>query len=250
MNRLHLILLLLILTFSVRAQEVISDKDFLLGKFEYRSTVNFVKVDKKYAAKNVYLNAVVYEAYKKMYELAKQEGIDLAIVSGTRNFFEQKRIWEQKWIKTDSLSPWEKTMTLLQYSAMPGTSRHHWGTDIDINSVEDSYFEKGRGKAVYDWLVKNAGKFGFFQVYTSQSNGRTGYREEKWHWSYMPLAAKYLKQYNDLVDYCEIEGFEGSEFAEEAAIIPDFVNGIPEYLHSPLPLTILLQSVVLLQAKE
>ena len=35
---------------------------------------------------------------------------------------------------------------IMKYSSMPSTSRHHWGTDIDLNSLENSYFEKGEGK--------------------------------------------------------------------------------------------------------
>ena len=28
---------------------------------------------------------------------------------------------------------------------MPGTSRHHWGTDIDFNSVDPAYFKTATG---------------------------------------------------------------------------------------------------------
>lgn len=247
MNRYFLILVLLLSAFSVKAQLALPEKDFLLGKFNYRTAPDFVKVDKMYSSKAVYLNSVVYEAFKEMHRQAKVEGIDLKIISGTRNFSEQKTIWERKWRALDSLTPGIKALTILEYSAMPATSRHHWGTDIDLNNIENSYFEEGRGKAEYDWLMKNAAKFGFHQVYTSQNSGRTGYKEEKWHWSYMPLAAKYLRQYNNLIDYCEISGFEGSELAKDAAMIPNYVNGIPGHLQSPLPLSIIPKGIVSLQ---
>ena len=65
---------------------------------------------------------------------------------------------------------------------MPSTSRHHWGTDIDINGFDD-YFSEENKKAnkEYRWLVINAPKFDFFQVYTEKGEGkrRTGYNEEK-----------------------------------------------------------------------
>ena len=54
--------------------------------------------------------------------------------------------------------------TILLYSSMPTTSRHHWGTDMDINSLENSYFASGQGLKEYTWLKKNAAKFGFCQV--------------------------------------------------------------------------------------
>ncbi len=49
---------------------------------------------------------------------------------------------------------------------MPQASRHHWGTDVDINSVEPEYFESGQGLKEYTWLQENAWKFGFCQPYT------------------------------------------------------------------------------------
>jgi D-alanyl-D-alanine carboxypeptidase len=55
---------------------------------------------------------------------------------------------------------------IMNYSAMPQASRHHWGTDVDINSVEPEYFESGQGLKEYTWLQENAWKFGFCQPYT------------------------------------------------------------------------------------
>jgi hypothetical protein len=111
---------------------------------------------------------------------------------------------------------------------MPSTSRHHWGTDIDLNSLSNSYFESGKGKKEYKWLVENANNYGFYQVYTEKSSRRTGYNLERWHWSYMPLSIKYLAFYNNQVDYSDISRFDGSELAEALNIIPNYVNGISE----------------------
>ena len=224
------VLIFSLFSISAAAQEVIPIKDLLLGKFDYRNSADFERVEQQHSAKPLYLNSVAYKAFIEMFEAAKLENISLQIVSGTRNFDEQKNIWERKWKKRDSLDPSEKVLSILEFSAMPGTSRHHWGTDIDINNLENSYFEEGRGKAEYEWLVKNAARFGFYQVYNSQTSGRTGYREEKWHWSYLPLAAKYLEEYISQLSYEEIADFEGSEYALEHAIIPRYVNGIPQEL--------------------
>ncbi len=49
----------------------------------------------------------------------------------------------------------------MNYSAMPSASRHHWGTDLDINSVEDEYFQTEPGLSEHKWLVNNGFKFGF-----------------------------------------------------------------------------------------
>jgi LAS superfamily LD-carboxypeptidase LdcB len=110
---------------------------------------------------------------------------------------------------------------------MPTTSRHHWGTDMDINSLENSYFESGQGLKEYNWLKKNASKYGFCQVYTDKKTvARDGYQLEKWHWSYIPLASQYLKKYNQLIDYSLIQGFQASNLASKLRAIEEYVNGI------------------------
>jgi len=50
---------------------------------------------------------------------------------------------------------------------MPGTSRHHWGSDVDLYSLEDIDFLKGNGKIIYQWLTDNAASYGFCQPYTA-----------------------------------------------------------------------------------
>jgi hypothetical protein len=66
-------------------------KDFLLGKFDYRKDEKFVLVDKKWSKKEVYLQKKAFVAFVKMAEAAKEDGVDLFILSGTRSFSDQKR---------------------------------------------------------------------------------------------------------------------------------------------------------------
>jgi len=201
-------------------------KDFVLGKFNFKTDPCFVKVAPELSNKTIYLQAEVYDAYIKMNALAQQDGIAFKIISGTRNFTYQKSIWDRKWNNYADLAPIERAQKILRYSSMPSTSRHHWGTDVDLNQLTNSYFESGQGLKEYKWLVKNANAFGFYQVYTSKADGRTGYNEEKWHWSYIPLACQYLEFYNTTITEADISGFEGSEFASELNMITHFVNGI------------------------
>ena len=204
-------------------------KDFLLGKFDYKTDERFVLVDKKWADKEIYLQKKTYEAFLKMAEQAKKDGIDLKIVSGTRNFNEQKAIWEKKWKSNEKKikKNKENALKILSFSSMPSTSRHHWGTDIDINSVEEDYFQDEKGKKIYRWLVENASKYGFCQVYSNKKNGkRTGYNEEVWHWSYMPLSNYYLENYIKNITFKDITGFIGSESAKEIDMIKNYVQGV------------------------
>lgn len=216
-------------------KEIVFSKEDLLGKFEPSKHADFVLIEKKYTEKsNIYLRKEAYDAWKKMHEAAAKEGVNLIIISATRNFDYQKGIWERKWndAKYKGADDKQTALNILKYSSMPGTSRHHWGTDMDFNSVTPTYFTSGNGKKIYEWLVKNAAKYGFAQTYSSKINGRTGYEEEHWHWSYMPLSSKLLKQYNEKISYSDLSGFAGSKSAEEAKVIEVYVNGIAEDLKS------------------
>ena len=201
-------------------------KPFVLGKFNYRTDTTFTKVSTEHATKTLFLNKDVYNAFLKMNNAAKLDNVKLIIMSGTRNYEEQKAIWERKWKKHENLEHFERAQKILEYSSMPSSSRHHWGTDLDLNSLSNSYFSSGNGLKEYEWLKANANDYGFYQVYTEKNENRTGYNLEKWHWSYLPLASKYLKFYNENVDNTDITGFSGSEQAEKLKIINDYVNGI------------------------
>ncbi len=110
---------------------------------------------------------------------------------------------------------------------MPSTSRHHWGTDIDINNLENDYFEKGQGLKEYQWLVANAGQFGFCQVYSAMDEKRPdGYQEEKWHWSYLPISKKLTDAYAKKISDKDTEGFAGSESAAMIEVVKKYVLGI------------------------
>lgn len=202
-------------------------KNYVLGKFDYTTNSDFIIVPKKLSNKKIYIRKEVLTSFLKMEKAAKKDGILLKIISGTRNFKHQKRIWNYKWKeKYKNITPLEKAHKILEYSSMPSSSRHHWGTDIDLNSLNNSYFSTDKGSNEYNWLVRNAYKFGFYQVYTSKENGRTGYQEEKWHWSYLPLSTIYLKYYNHYITSNNIIDFEGAEFVHDLKIIEKYVNGI------------------------
>lgn len=201
--------------------------DFVTGHFDLKTHEDFVQVDPQDANKEVHLHRETYKAFQAMADSAQKDGISLIIVSGARNFEYQKAIWDRKWNESSASTDLEKAMEILEYSSMPMTSRHHWGTDIDLNNLNNSYFDEGQGKEEYDWLKAHANDFGFYQPYTEKSlNSRTGYNEEKWHWSYMPLASQYLIYYNRHITNEDISGFEGSERATEIDMVQNYVNGV------------------------
>lgn len=226
--RLILIVVAATLLFSGSKPVPVYTLEDLTGRFNPENHPQFVTVPSRYTTQATTMRKEAFEAYRQMVAAAQGDGINLMIVSGTRNRERQIEIWTEKW---NSLSgePAEKAREILSYSSMPGTSRHHWGTDIDINSVEVDYFETPQGERVYAWLRENALKYGFFQPYIAKGDYRqAGYHEEKWHWSYFPIADQMLRAYKRMVDYSQITGFPGAEVAPEVGVIEEFVNGIPD----------------------
>jgi LAS superfamily LD-carboxypeptidase LdcB len=176
----------------------------------------------------MFIQKDAYKAFLRMAEEGKKNGVKLTVISATRTFWHQKGIWEAKWKKQPAeLTASDRAIGVLRFTSMPGTSRHHWGTDIDLNSLENEYFQRGEGLKVYKWLAGRAGDFGFCQPYTPKGHKRPhGYEEEKWHWSYVPLAGPFLRQYAEKVSLQDLKGFAGSDSAVSLDLIERYVLGI------------------------
>ena len=170
------------------------DLDIIIGK----SQNNLV-------GDSIRLEVNTYKAFKKMEAAAKRDGIYLKIVSAYRGFERQKLIWNNKYEKFTndfSLEPKKAISEIIRFSTVPGTSRHHWGTDIDIidgnfpdeeNVLVSEKFEKdGLFYKVKNWLDNNSENFGFYLTYTNDKN-RKGFEFEPWHYSYKPVSVKYYR---------------------------------------------------------
>jgi|SRR5690606_29687696 len=144
-----------------------------------------------------------------MRKSAKEKGFTIYSVSSYRSYAHQNSIWERKYksYRNQGLSHQKTIEKIIEYSTIPGTSRHHWGTDLDIidttkgipnNPLSETHFnEGGRMHKFKLWLDENSEKFGFYLVYTNEKE-RKGFAYEPWHFSYKPLALKMLKEYKEL----------------------------------------------------
>ncbi|OGI95012.1 hypothetical protein A2917_01360 [Candidatus Nomurabacteria bacterium RIFCSPLOWO2_01_FULL_42_17] len=215
------------------------DKIYLTGKFDPNLREDFALVPSQYniARYKMYLRKETLDAFGDMAEAAAKDSIELNITSATRNFDYQKDLWNRKWDSTtlaekkdlseDMLDEIKRFKKILEYSAAPGTSRHHWGTEIDINSVTPKFFETSEGKKVYEWLQVNAPVFGFCQTYNEKGESRqAGYNEEKWHWSYMPLSRTLTQEYKKLIKDEDITGFLGDQYVPALNLINNYVLNI------------------------
>lgn len=149
-------------------------------------------------------------AFLKMKKAAALDGIQIEVVSAYRSFQRQKEIFEGKYNRftQQGLSPMEAIEKIIEYSTIPGTSRHHWGTDIDIidggvtprpKSVLQPELFHGKGAfcQLKEWLNEHANTFGFYEVYTDNAL-RKGFKYEPWHFSYAPVSVPMLQAYKHL----------------------------------------------------
>ena len=167
------------------------------------------------------------KAFCAMQEAALQDGIDLQLVSAYRSFERQQYIWEDKYKRytAEGMTPKDAIDRILQYSTIPGTSRHHWGTDIDITDnnapkqkrvlVPEKFHNNGPFAPLRKWMEENANRFGFYLVYTNDVN-RTGFSYEPWHYSYLPEAKHYQKQYDSRTAFAYFKsvGIYGSAYID------------------------------------
>lgn len=212
--------------------------DYLMGKFDPAQHPAFTLVEQKHASRaDMYLRKDTYDAFIEMYNAAKRDSIRLLIISATRNFERQKQIWEAKWTGAQPVGgeniaktiedPVNRALKILEYSSMPGSSRHHWGTDIDLNDLSDAHFQTPAGRKVYEWLRAHASEYGFCQPYSPQGKARpNGYHEEKWHWSYMPVSKKLTELARKSLKDEMISGFKGAETAIGIGVVQKYVLGI------------------------
>ena len=213
------------------SEPLIEIENYLMGRFNPAKHPAFVKVPSLYANRSgYYLRIEAFEAFKKMYEAARKDGVKLIIRSATRNFDYQKRIWERKWrAQKKSRSPKNKALKILQLSSMPSTSRHHWGTEVDLNSFSNSWFEHDQGLKLFRWMNNNAAKYGFYRPYTKKDNTRpNGYNEEKWHWSYTPLSIPMTRDAKRVLNDSKIKGFSGSGTAVDIGVVKNYILGVHE----------------------
>ena len=146
----------------------------------------------------------VYMAFEQMRKAAAKADIDIKAVSAYRSYHRQREIWNAKYIKliSQGLSAIDAIQKITTYSTLPGTSRHHWGTDIDIIDnanpqsgdvlLAEKFYGDGPSSALRSWMSQNAADYGFLEVYTDNPN-RKGFAHEPWHYSYHSLSKAYLE---------------------------------------------------------
>ncbi|WP_378185451.1 M15 family metallopeptidase [Aquimarina sp. W85] len=208
------VLLLLILPVTVGFSQKKFDKADLMGKSEI-----------SFYGDTYLLRKEAHEAFLKMRESAAKEGIELKVISSYRSFEHQNSIWTRKYKRFTSsgMSPLDAIKKIIEYSTIPGTSRHHWGTDLDIvdgkpvqpkDVLLTKHFEEmGPYCKFKEWMDQNAESFGYFLVYNNDPK-REGFKYEPWHYSYGAISKPMLMDYQglDLVEELTKNEIIGHEY--------------------------------------
>ena len=162
------------------------------------------------------LHREVVTPFIAMRKAALVDGIDLWPASAFRDFDRQLAIWNGKYtgrrptmgadgapLELARLPPAHRGEAILRWSALPGASRHHWGTDLDLydrgavaSNVGPSlqtaeYAAGGPFAPAVAWLERHAARFGFFRPYRGR---RSGVLAEPWHYSFAPIAHRALRR--------------------------------------------------------
>lgn len=192
---------------------------------EYSMLELMGKADIELHGKDINLRKEAHDAFLDMKKAAYMDGIDLKIVSSYRSFQRQVAIFERKFLtytEDDGMDPLNAIDKIIEYSTIPGTSRHHWGTDIDVldgyRNVEGDVLvpEKyGAGQPYEDfklWMDEHSETYGFYLVYTDDSK-RRGFKYEPWHYSYAPLSIPMLEEFRskNIASLLQRENFYGAE---------------------------------------
>lgn len=161
------------------------------------------------------LHYEVVASFLAMRDAAAYDGIDLGARSSFRDFDTQLAIWNRKWagerplydrsgqlIDRARVSDSEMVDAILCWSAIPGGSRHHWGSDVDVidaaavpegyqvELLPREYAKDGVFARLSAWLDANMRSFGFFRPYRFD---RGSVSPEPWHLSYAPVSLPALE---------------------------------------------------------
>lgn len=141
------------------------------------------KVQTVEIADGVLIDKRIEKKLSKMMDAAKENGVNLKIVSGYRTKEQQEKIYQDE-IELFLQEGYEQVVAeklAKQWVAVPGTSEHETGLAVDINPDEQN---TDRDNA-YSWLAQNAAQYGFVRRYPKDKELITGIVNEPWHYRYV-----------------------------------------------------------------
>lgn len=186
---------------------------------------------------NILLEFETLQAYRKMKESAALDGIQLQTITGFKSFEYERAIFEHEYFThlDKGYTALDAYHQISHYTPIPGASRYHWGTEIDVVDLnvniphgyvidEEHYLEGGMFHQLTEWMENNAHLFGFYLPYTDDAY-RKGFAHEPWHYSYQPTASRILKKINvhELTQEIHIQQIEGLDRIPNS-FLPNYIE--------------------------
>lgn len=142
--------------------------------------------------------------FNAMYEAAAEQGISLYPNSAYRsNDFQQSLFnqYTEQYMYSLGVTRTEAETIVKKEVMAPGTSEHNLGFAVDIGFIDNNF----KYSAAYNWLSRNAHKYGFIERYTTEKQHITKIIPEPWHWRFVGVeyAAKIKKSGLCLEEYLE-----------------------------------------------
>ncbi len=130
-----------------------------------------------YELRTLLLREEAKEAFIRMMEDAKKQGVCIRVISAFRDASYQSNLYQRA---IDRYGPVQKAV------AKPGHSEHQLGTTCDLTTDEIGYALSGcfETTAAFEWLRKNAHRYGISCSYPRYKQSITGYIYEPWHFRY------------------------------------------------------------------
>lgn len=186
---------------AVKADTSLKEK-MLVNKFNVLDDTYEPEVIKQFSSTYAYgevsAEKTTYDAFIKMADAARKDGVTLILTSGYRTREKQTNVYEDmKSSKGEAYAD--------EYAARPGSSEHETGLSLDILTY-NAYTETFKETKAYSWLHKHAHEYGFIERYPEGKKYLTGYEAESWHYRYVGVnLAKKVK--NEGITYDEYYAF-------------------------------------------
>ncbi|MCI7480107.1 MAG: M15 family metallopeptidase [[Pasteurella] aerogenes] len=200
---------------------------------------------------NHFLQPQAMKAFQGLQQSAVKNGFNLQPASSFRDFQRQQMIWNGKFngerkvhdddgnaLDLTALSDWEKCQAILRWSALPGASRHHWGTEVDIfdpdllplgQSLQLEPWEYEKGGYFFElsqWLQENLARFDFALPFLALAD-EIKIGREPWHISYLPLAEMAQRQFSaDCLNWA----WDGELIAGKSVLVEHFEQIFHEFI--------------------
>lgn len=194
------------------------NEHFFLVNREYPLPDDY-EIETDYVQGSYELEKTAAKYCRDMIAAAKEDGIELKVLSAYRTVSYQKKLFERNINSRMEKYGWsydEAYNDVLINIALPGTSEHNAGLAVDIVTEDDwDTYEAFDQTKEYDWLQENAADYGFILRYLKDKVDITGYIYEPWHYRY--VGVEYAAMIRD-------SGLCLEEFFEEYVWVDDDPN--------------------------